>query len=372
MKVAIDSGPLSGGHSVRGVGVSIKGLIESLLKYNADRNIKIDPVNFSASDLTSYDILHYTAFNPFFLNYPRIGNIKCKNVLTIHDLIPLIYKNHYPPGLKGAVKFQVNKFLAKKADAIITVSETSKKDIIRLMNIDQQKINVIFWAADEIFRNGVKNSDLSEIRKLYKLPEKYILYVGDVNYNKNLSTLIEACDLVGIPLVIVGKQASNVDDLISSWKNLSGPRDLYRSLLGKTHPELLHFNNLLSLMQKSNVITTGYVPLKDLVGIYNLATVYCQPSYYEGFGIPILEAFSSGVPVVISKTQALVEIAGGAALIADPYSAKDFAEKISSLLKDSTQKLHLVRAGRTRVKDFSWEETVKETIGVYRKVMGNK
>ncbi len=368
MKVAIDSGPLSGGHSVRGVGVSTKGLIDALHKYNTNKNIKIDPVDFTTSDLSSYDVLHYTTFNPFFLNYPRLGSVKSRVVITIHDLIPLIYKNQYPPGLKGFLKLQINKLLVKRADTIITVSETSKKDIVRFLDIDPKKIDVIYWASDEVFKDLSDADILSELRSKYRLPLRFVLYVGDINYNKNLATLIESCQLVNIPLVIVGKQASNIDSLTISWKNMHGPRDMLRSLLDKPHPELMHFKRLKLLMQGKKIVTTGFVPEKDLVGIYNLATVYCQPSYYEGFGLPVLEAFSCGVPVVISKTQALVEIAGGAALTADPNSSKDLADKISSLLQDSTQRLHLIRAGKTRAKDFSWEKTAENTIEVYKKV----
>ena len=370
MKVAIDSGPLTGGHSYRGVGVSTKGLIESLLNCNTGKDIKIDAVDFGSSNLTGYDILHYTSFNPYFLNNPRLGSIKAKTVVHIHDLIPLIYQDQYQAGIKGLARYQYNKYLLQKADAIITVSETSKKDIIRFLSVDPEKVKVIYWACDESFRNISKHQDLTDLRNLYKLPQKYVLYVGDVNYNKNLATLIEACNLVGIYLVIVGKQAAKIDEFTESWKNIEGPKDFLRTLLGKAHPETIHFKELAELIKKNRVITTDFVPKKDLPGIYRLASVYCQPSFYEGFGLPVLEAFSCETPVVISKTQALVEIADGAAAIANPKSPQDFAEKISLLLKDSTQKLHLIRAGKTRVKEFSWEETAKKTIEVYKKVYG--
>ena len=370
MKVAIDSGPLKGGHSYRGVGVSTKGLIESLLNCNTGKDIKIDAVDFGSSNLTGYDILHYTSFNPYFLNNPRLGSIKAKTVVHIHDLIPLIYQDQYQAGIKGLARYQYNKYLLQKADAIITVSETSKKDIIRFLSVDPEKVKVIYWACDESFRNISKHQDLTDLRNLYKLPQKYVLYVGDVNYNKNISTLIKACKIARIHLVIVGKQASNIDGLTETWKNLSGPRDLIRSVLGISHPELKHFKELSNLIKNNNVITVGYVPKGDLPGIYSLASVYCQPSFYEGFELPVLEAFSCETPVVISKTQALTEISNGAALIADPNSPQDFADKILSLLNDSTQKLHLIRAGRSRAKEFSWEETAKKTIEVYKKVYG--
>ncbi len=369
MRIAIDSGPLSGGHSVRGVGLSIKSLIESLKKYNNEKEININPVDFSTTDLTGYDVLHYTAFNPFFLNNPRIGSNKSKIVITIHDLIPLIYKEQYPSGVRGFLNCQINKILLKKADSIITVSETSKKDIVSYFDLIPKKINVIYWAADDIFREGANSKDLSEVKRLYKLPDRFILYVGDVNYNKNLSTLIKACAMRNIPLVIVGKQASNINELILGSKGANGPRDIFRNISKKPHPELAHLNILSQLLKRNKVITTGFVPKEDLIAIYKLATVYCQPSYYEGFGMPVIEAFSCEVPVIISRTQALVEVAGGGALVADPYSAKDFSEKIALLLNDSTFRLHLVRAGKTRSKQFSWEKTAKRTIEIYKKIL---
>jgi glycosyltransferase involved in cell wall biosynthesis len=372
MRVAIDSGPLSGGHSIRGIGHVVKNLIDSLQKYNNDKNIKIEPVDYLTADLSQYDILHYTTFNPYFLNYPRIGTFGSKIILTIHDLIPLIYQNQYPPGYKGLMRYQINKLFVKKADMVITASETAKKDIVRFLGIDPKKIKVIYWAADDIYKESSNVKALSDVRDIYKLPKKFVLYVGDVNYNKNLPILIEACSIIDVPLVLVGKQASKIDELTLSWKNISGPRDMVRSLFGKSHPELAHFEKLLSLIRSNNVITVGFVPASDIVAIYNLASVYCQPSYYEGFGLPVLEAFSCGVPVVISKTQALVELAKGGALIADPNSAEDFAEKISSLLKDSTDRLHLIRAGKTRSKEFLWEKTARNTIEVYKHLVDTK
>ncbi len=370
MRVAIDSGPLTGGHSVRGVGVSVKGLIGALQKYNRDKDIKISPLDFTTADLSGFDILHHTSFNPYFLNYPRLSSVKAKTIITIHDLIPVIYKSHYPPGIKGNLRWYMNKFLVNRADKIITVSETSKKDIVRLLGVDSEKINVIYWGIDACYSTVANDEDGVDVRRLYRLPKKFILYVGDVNYNKNLATLIEACSIINTPLVIVGKQAGNLDELVESWKNMKGPKDLVRSLLGKSHPELAHFEKLKSSILKNNVITTGYVPTTDLVKIFRLATVYCQPSLYEGFGIPVLEAFASEVPVVLSKTQALTEIAGGAAITAHPYNPKDFADKISSLMGDSSMRLHYIRAGATRVKEFSWQKTVVKTVEVYRRVYG--
>lgn len=369
MRVAIDSGPLKGGHSVRGVGLSTKGLIEALQKYQNEKDVTIDAVDFQTADLKSYDLLHYTVFHPFFINNPRIGSLYGKCVVTIHDLIPLLYPAHYPPGIRGRVNYEINKILLKHADALITVSETSKKDIVRFLDLPPDKVNVSYWGTDEIFKDAVGIKDPVGIKKRYNLPDRFVLYVGDVNYNKNLSTLIKACEIIKTPLVIVGKNAKDLSETLSVDKNSLGIQDVIRKISGKPHPEEAHLQKLNLLLKKKNVITTGFVPKEDLPGIYRSATVYCQPSFYEGFGLPVIEAFACELPVVIAKTQALVEIADGAAAIADPNSSEDLSEKISLLFNDSTYRLHLIRAGKKRSKIFSWDLTAKNTIDVYKRVL---
>ena len=113
----------------------------------------------------------------------------------------------------------------------------------------------------------------------------------------------------------------------------------------------------------------GFVPDADLVAIYNLATLYCQPSFYEGFGLPVLEAFACGAPVLISKTQALVEVAGDAAAVANPKDPKDIADKISKLIKSPIARVLLAKKGKKRIEKYSWDKTAKETAQLYRKVL---
>lgn len=369
MKVAIDSGPLKSGHAIRGVGISVKKLIEAFEKYNNNNNIVIKALDFSSSNLDDFDVIHYTSFNPYFFNHPRVGSKGKKIIMTIHDLIPLIYKNHYPPGVKGELRFQINKIFLKSVDKFICVSETSKKDVVRILNINEKKIDVVYWGVDEIFRKIFDKVKLTKLSKKYNLPNRFILYVGDVNYNKNLSTLIKACKIDKLPLVIVGKQAASIDELINNYSKQKSFKDDIRTVFGKLHPELNHLTELSKLIKDYKVLTTGFVPESDLVGIMNLASVYCEPSLYEGFGMPVLEAFACETPVVISKTQALVEVAGGSAAIANPNSAQDFADKISSLLTDSSDRLRMIREGRKRVEQFSWKETALQTLNMYKSLL---
>ena len=348
MRVGIDSGPLTGEDAVRGVGTYAGELIEALkiLRY---KDIKIFGVDFKKADLSKYDLLHYPYFAPFFLTLPL--SKKAKFVVTIHDLTPLIYPENYPPGLRGKLKFLVQKTLIRNASGVIAISETTKKDIVRFLGIPAQKIEVIYEAPAKIFRKLPHGSWKLQIKKKFNLPSHFVLYVGDVNYNKNIAGLADACKIGNFPLVMVGKRLKAKDFDASNVENRS-----FRDFLEKyaTDP---------------NVIRLGYLDGEDLLAVYNLATVYCQPSFYEGFGLPVLEAFSCGTPVVAAKTQALVEVGEEAALFADPKEPKDIAEKIGTLFSNSELRARLIREGWERAKDFSWEKAAKETINYYKKAL---
>ena len=346
MKVAIDSGPLVTGHAIRGIGAHTEVLIEYLKKI---KGLDLDVIDFSKSGLSKYDIAHIPSFNPFFLALPFKKPTK-KVVLTIHDLIPLIYPKHYPPGIRGKLNFFIQKILLKNVDVIITISETSKKDICRFLGVFPDKVKVIHLAPREVFREIEEPSLLQKIRNKYSLPEKFVLYVGDVNYNKNLFGLAEACKKINVPLVIVGKQAK------------SGEID-------RKHIENRPFVRFLHKFgDDPSVLRVGFVPDEDLAVIYNLATLFCQPSFYEGFGLGVLEAFASGCPVVASRVQALVEIGEPACVFFDPKDSKDMAEKISTVLADEVLRNQLIETAKIFVKNYSWEKTARETTNVYKKV----
>jgi glycosyltransferase involved in cell wall biosynthesis len=365
MRVAIDTSPLIGGHAVRGIGVHTRELVYALKEESKNvKDIKIEPFDFLTNNQSlisnHYDVVHYPYFHPFFITLP-FAKPANKVVVTIHDLIPLIYPKHYPPGLKGKVRFLIQRFLLRNVDGIITISETSKKDICRFLGIQPNKVHVIYLAPRKIFKKVEINNTL-HIKKRYDLPERFVLYVGDLNYNKNILTLIKACKMAKIPLVICGKQALEVEELGKGLDVLRGPMDYARYLFGKPHPELSHFKELMEEFQKNkDIIRLGFVPDEDLVAIYNLATVYCQPSFYEGFGLPVLEALACGCPVVAARTQALVEIAHGAATFVDPKAKEKIAEGFKHLVINP----HLSR-------EYSWEKTAQETLAVYKEIYENR
>jgi len=369
MKVAIDSGPLQSGHKVRGIGMYTRELVQELKKLK-NREFKIDAVDFEKADLGKYDIVHYTHFNPYFLTLPK--KKFTKEVVTIHDLIQLIYPKQYAGGIRGNMRYFLQKYLIKRVDAIIAVSQTTKKDIVRFLDIPSNRIHVIHEAPCNTFRRiGKDNATLQRAVVKYKLPKKFVLYVGDINYNKNIPALIEACKIAKTPLVICGKQALDVENQGVDLPSLRGPRDWLRFVFGRPHPELAHYKKLLKEFKTNkDIFRLGYVPIDDLVAVYNLASVYVQPSFYEGFGLPVLEAMACETPVVIAKNNALVEVAGKAALRANPKDPKDLANKIRQVLNNESTRIKLIREGNKRVKDFSWAKTTKETVKVYKSVFG--
>jgi glycosyltransferase involved in cell wall biosynthesis len=340
-KVAIDSGPLSGGDAVRGIGFHTKLLLDHL---NNIEGLKVDALDVRKENVARYDLIHYQKFHPYFLSIPLFK--KGKSILTIHDLIYLIYPKAYPSGIRGRFIYRLQKVLIKKMDAIITISETSKKDIIRFLNIPQEKITVVHLAAKPIYKKV-------EVKPHNDLPGRFVLYVGDVNYNKNILTLCTACKLAKIPLVIVGKQAAdnNFDTKHSENRSLTKLVEKYGN--------------------DKDIIRLGFIPDEELLTIYNQATLYAQASYYEGFDLTLLEAFACGLPVVASKNQAHTEIAGDACLYADPKDPADFAKKIKQVLTDDNLRKDLIIRGKNKVKEYSWDKVAKETADVYKKVVAS-
>lgn len=337
IKVYIDQQPLKSAHAIRGIGSYTRNLLDAL------RNQKEVLLVESPEKA---DVIHYPYFDLFF---NTLSSTRKTSIVTIFDTIPLIYPKEFPTGIKGKLSFWSQKGKLKRVDSIITISETSKKDIIRFLDVMPSKIHVIYLAQGKEFKK-VTNSVAQVAASKYKLPSKFILYVGDVNYNKNVVGLIKAfaCLKSNINLVLVGKAFEN---------DIAETREI--------------FHLIEKLKIKDKVLIPGFVPGEDLVSIYNLATVYCQPSLYEGFGLPVLEAMASGCSVVALASQALIEIGQEAALFADPKEHQDLASKLDEVINNEELRDSLIKKGLSHSSKFGWEKVAEETIKVYNDSLKN-
>jgi glycosyltransferase involved in cell wall biosynthesis len=332
-------------HRVRGSGFYIENLKENLPRFDKKNTYFFTK---SGRDLQKQiDLVHFVFFEPFFRNLPIMK--KKKTIVTIHDLIPLKFPKQFPRGIRGNLRWQLQKISLKNCNAIITDSHSSKKDILGFVGLKNEEVKVIHLAAGKQFKK-IKQSDANKIRNKFNLPERFALYVGDVTWNKNLPRLVEAVKKANVPLVLVGKALVETNfDRKNPWN-----QDLEKVQRGIGGDSLF--------------LRLGFVNDNDLVLLYNLATLFVMPSLYEGFGLPILEAMKCGCPVVTSKEGSIPEIAGDAAFYVDAYDTDSIAEGITKVFSDSKLQNELSRKGLAQVSKFSWEKTAKETIRIYESV----
>jgi glycosyltransferase involved in cell wall biosynthesis len=350
MNIAIDVSPLESGHKVRGVGFYLEHLKKGLLQYFPDNEYLFFK---QKGELTgNVDLVHYPYFEPFFRTLPLL---KQKRVITVHDLTPLVFPKHFPVGLKGSLAWQIQKLSLQRSERIITDSNSSKNDIVRLAGIKEDKVDVVYLAAGEEFRRVEKKElNIESLRKKYDIPEQFVLYVGDVTWNKNLPRLIKAIKEINLTLVMVGKSLAEENFVRHNpWNK-----------------DLVEVNKLAE--NDKRIISLGFVPTDDLVGLYNCATVFVMPSLYEGFGLPVLEAMQCGIPVVTTKAGSLPEVAGEAAYYVDEYDINSIANGIGEVFFSKELQDKLSAKGLKQAKKFSWKKTAEETVRVYEKVLGIK
>lgn len=338
IKVFLDDSPLKSGHAVRGIGNYTRNLVAGLKKEKAIDFVKL---------VDNPDLVHYPYFDLFYHTLP-IQKI-VSTIVTIHDVIPLLFPKHYPPGLRGKINHQLQKVALKKVAAIITDSQCSKIDIVKYLHYPPDQIFVTYLAAGDKFHQINKDSiQKNQIRKKYSLPPQFVMYASDINWNKNVLGLVQACKKAGVNLAIVGKWSKETD-------------------FDRAHPEnKIRCQFVDQYWNDPMVKRLGWVDEEDLIGLYNLADVYCQPSFYEGFGLQVLEAMACGCPVVTSNVSSLPEIAGDAALLVDPSSVDEIAKALTDLLNNRALRCTMVERGLKQVMKFSWQKTTQRTVEVYR------
>ncbi len=273
--------------------------------------------------------------------------VPCRSVVTIHDCIHLMFPQYLPNRVAFGYARASIAMAARRATRILTVSESSKRDILRFVDVRPEKIDVIYNAFDGRFGVEPREEDVVRLRERYQLHDEFVLYAGNVKPHKNLERLIDAFHLVRqrgldhVKLVMIGDDISK-----------------YTALRRAVHRCQLH----------KYVRFLGYLPEETLAVMYRLAGVFVFPSLYEGFGLPPLEAMASGTPVVTSNVSSLPEVAGDAALLVDPYDPEAIADGIYRVLTDEALQSSLRRKGLARAREFSWEQSVRRVREIYGEV----
>ncbi len=298
-------------------------------------------------------------FNPHFFNAPVSRH--CKKVMTFHDLSFEYYPEHFSWRKRLWQKFLMNiRREARQADKIIAVSESTKQDLVDLYKIPEEKVRVIYSGVGEEFKEirnlkparSAEQDEAGETRKKikeeYNLPEKFILYFGTIEPRKNIIGLIKAFELL--------KEKKDFDNfflVIAGAKGWS-----YKNI----------FRAASESKYASQIIFTGFVEPQDKVYLYNLASLFVYPSFFEGFGFPPLEAMACGVPTITSNTSSLPEVVADAALMIDPFNIGELAWAMEQILTDDGLRQELIHRGLERAKIFSWNKCAEETISLIKQM----
>ena len=288
---------------------------------------------------SNIDLIH----GPMHVN-PIILPKRTASIITVHDLANFKYPQFYK-GAKQKYLTAMTRISAKKADRIIAVSESTKQDLINVIGIKESKIDVV--------HNGLNlNIDVGEIDdeniiKKLGLPEKYLLFVGTMEPRKNISSILDA-------LLFLAKEKNERYNLV-----IAGPKGW---LFQEIEKKILQYQTFGTVKQ------TGYLSDEELVAVYQNAELFVYPSFYEGFGFPILESMALGTPVLCSETSSMPEVGGDAVEYVDPYNYKQLADKISLITKDTKMRAEMIKEGLKRSRCFNWNKAAVETIKVYEKI----
>lgn len=271
----------------------------------------------------------------------------CPVVITIHDMTLWLMPDYHPITRIAAMR-PIVPIVARRAAAVITVSQSAREDVIRILKLPPERVHVIYEAPARDFRPIAAGPALEAVGKRYHLPPKFLLYVGTIEPRKNIVRLLEAFaqlrrkDGIEHQLILVGSKG---------WKD----SEIYAAI-----ERLRLFDHVRFL---------GHIPISDLVAVYNLADAMVFPSLYEGFGLPVIEAMACGTPVITSPNGSLKEVAADAAQFVEPTDVESIAHGIRRVLNNSVHAAHLREKGLERAGCFSWQRVAAQTYRVYESVV---
>ncbi len=275
----------------------------------------------------------------------------CKKVVTFHDLSFVRYPEFFSLKRRLWHKFINPRKLAQEADRIIAVSESTKQDLVELYKIKPEKINIVYSGIGKKFKVKSSKLKVQKIKKKYRLPDKFILFLGTIEPRKNLIGLIRAYELL----------RGKTHKLTNS--------QIHKLIIAGTKGWL--YEDIFKIARQSkyskDIIFTGFIEDEDKPYLYNLASLFVYPSFYEGFGFPPLEAMACGLPTITSNVSSLPEIVGDAGIMVDPYKPGELALAMEMILSDGELRQRLSEKGIEQAKKFSWKESAKSTLNTLLK-----
>ena len=269
----------------------------------------------------------------------RWNQKKIKKIVTIHDLIFVRYPALYS-FFDRKIHFQKFKYAAKTADLIIAISEQTQKDIIDFLKVPEDKIRVVYQGCHQAFKEKLPSEYLAKIKDKFSLPEKFLLNVGTIEERKNLLSVVQALHKTEIPLVAVGRPTSYFKKVQHEAQRLN--------------IKLLHLQ---------------HITMKELAAVYQLSNLFIYPSLFEGFGIPIIEALYSNIPVITSNTSSLPEAGGEHSTYINPLDIEDIRSKILFLWNDSDYRKIKIEKNLDFVQKFNDDQISRDLISVYQELV---
>jgi len=273
--------------------------------------------------------LHFISWSP-----------RCKKIITVHDLSFLHFPEFFTVKMRLWHKLIIKKNILGQADLIIADSFNTKNDLIELLGVAAEKIKVIHLGIDQKYFTALSPDQLAGIKKKYNLPDKFILSLGTLEPRKNL------------------------DGIIAAYKSLA--TDFSLVIAGGRGWKIKPADNLFFADKRVRYI--GYIDESDKPALYQLASLLIYPSFYEGFGLPLLEAMASGCPVIAGCNSSQPEVVTEAGLLVDPHDINEIKMALDGLLSNADFRQEMSAKGKQRAADFSWEKTAQETVKSFNEI----